>query len=189
MELRQAAMPYLEELGRVVDQNVSLGILDGTEIIYVERIRRRHIVNIHGVGSRVNACRTSIGCAILAFLSETETRNILAKILEEPEAREFCGPDGKQLLTILEEVREKGYAVNNEQYIPGMRGIAAPVLDAKGVAEGAINVSVFSHEVSLEQLTEQYVPILLEVAHKVSSVRGYGGPRTHGENHPGRAPE
>jgi len=172
MELRQAAMPYLEELGRISDQNVSLGILEKTEIMYVERIQRRHIVNIYSVGSRVSSYRTSIGCALLAFLPEAELRSIVAKILEQPDAANHLGPKGEQFLALLKQVRKKGYAVNNEQYIPGMRGIGAPVLDARGTAEGAINIAVYSAEVSFEELIHRYVPLLLETARKVSLVRG-----------------
>jgi len=173
MELRQAAMPYLEELARISDQNVSLGILEKTEITYVERIRRRHIVNIYSVGSRVNSYRSSIGCALLAFLPEADLQSTVAEILnKEPDAAKYIGPNGKQLLKFLKQVRKKGYALTNEQFIPGMRGIGAPVLDARGVAEGAINIAVYSTEISLKELIDRYVPLLLETARKVSLVRG-----------------
>jgi IclR family pca regulon transcriptional regulator len=173
MELRQAAMPYLEELARISDQNVSLGILEKTEIMYVERIRRRHIVNIYSIGSRISSYRSSIGCALLAFLPEADLRNTVAEILnKDPIAAKYIGPKGKQLFKFLTQVREKGYALNNEQFIPGMRGIGAPVLDARGVAEGAINIAVYSAEISLKELIDRYLPLLLETAHKISLVRG-----------------
>lgn len=173
MELRHAAMPYLEELGRLSDQNVSLGILDKTEIMYVERIRRRHMVTTHGVGSRVSAYRTSIGWALLAFLQEAELQRVVAEILKQPDAARYLGTNGEALFARLAEVREKGYALTNEQYIRGMRGIGAPVLDAKGCSEGAINIAVYSEDVSLEQLIDVYVPLLLEAGHKISLVRGW----------------
>jgi IclR family pca regulon transcriptional regulator len=173
MELRQVAMPYLEELARISDQNVSLGILEKTEIMYVERIRRRRIVNIYSIGSRVNSYRSSIGCALLAFLPEADLQSTVAEILnKQPDAAKHLGPKGKQLFKLLKQVRKNGYAVNNEQFIPGMRGIGAPVLDARGAAEGAINIAVYSAEVSLTELIDRYVPLLLETARKISLVRG-----------------
>ncbi len=172
MELRQAAMPHLEELSRLSDQNVSLGILDKTEIMYVERIRRRQIVNIYGVGSRVSSYRTSIGRALLAYLPEAELQSLVTQILKQQDAANDLGPRGERLFTLLKQVRKKGYALTNENYIPGMRGIGAPVLNARGVSEGAINIAVYSTEVSLEELINRHVPLLLETARKVSLVRG-----------------
>jgi len=172
MELRQVAMPYLDELSRISDQNVSLGILDKTEIMYVERIRRRHIVNIYGVGSRVSSYRTSIGRALLAYLPETKLRRLVAEILKQPETAKHLGPKGERFFSLLKQVRQKGYALINGEFIPGMRAIGAPVLDAKGVAEGAVNISVYSAEVSLEKLVNRHVPLLLETVRKISLVRG-----------------
>lgn len=174
MELRKVAMPYLEELSRITDQNASLGILDDTEVLYVERIRRRHIGEMYNVGSRISAWRTATGTTILAFLPEHELQGFLTRLLRT-DAAKFIGPKGGQLTKVLKNVRKAGYAVN-EQYTQGRRVIAAPVLNAGGIAEGSVNISVYGEEVSRAQLVERYLPMLLETVHKISSARGYVGP-------------
>lgn len=180
MELRKVAMPYLEELSRIADQNVSLGILVDTQVLYVERIRRRHIGEMYGVGSRISAWRTATGTTILAFLPEHELQGFLTRLLQTDAAKSI-GPNGAQLMKVLKNVRKEGYAVN-EQYSPGRRVIAAPVLDASSAAEGSINISVYGDEVSRGQLIERYLPMLLETAHKISSARGYVGTFTGSRN-------
>jgi IclR family transcriptional regulator, pca regulon regulatory protein len=180
IELRKVAMPYLEELSRITDQNVSLGILDDTEVLYVERIRRRHIHEIYGVGSRISAWRTATGSSILAFLPEHELQGFLSRLLQTDAARSI-GPNGAQLMKTLKTVRKDGYAVN-EQYTTGRRVIAAPVLNASGIAEGAINISVYGDEVTRRELVERYLPMLLETANLISAARGYVGPLSRNMN-------
>jgi len=175
IELRKVAIPYLEELSKIADQNVSLGILDNTEVLYVERIRRRHIVDMYGVGSRISAWRTATGSVILAFLPDHELQGFIARLLEENGVGKAIGPKGSLLLKTLKNVRKEGYAVN-ERYTSGRRVIAAPVLNSDGFAEGAVNISVYGDEITRGQLVERYLPMLLETAQKISAARGYVGP-------------
>ncbi len=180
LDLRDSALPHLEELSRISDQNVNLGILDKTEVVYIERIKRRRILNIDlHVGSRLNAFQSSIGRAILAFLPEDEFQKTIREIKKDPEARKQIRFDEKELFKKLEEVRRKGFALNNEEMIPGLRAIGAPVFNYKGVVEGAINMAVFSVEVSLRELMERYLPLLLETAKKISATRGYMNNKTN----------
>ena len=69
--LREIAVPFLEEASRELDEAVNLAILDGTEIVYVERIKTQGIftINLH-VGSRLPAYCTSTGKVMLAFLPQ-----------------------------------------------------------------------------------------------------------------------
>jgi IclR family pca regulon transcriptional regulator len=175
MELRQVARPYLEELSQKAGQNVGLGVIDKTEIVYVERIKRRRVINIeYGVGSRVSICRTAIGRAVLAYMNEPEVLDIIDEVLsKEPEAEEYIGPEGKQLLQMLEVTRTQGYAANDEGYIPSLRAIGAPVFNGAGSVEGAINMTVFCVEVSMARLIADYAPLLLDTARKISSARGH----------------
>lgn len=174
MDIREIALPYIEELSRASDQNVNLGLLDRAEIVYIERIKKRRILSIeHHVGSRLNSYRSSIGRAILAYLSEEEFEIVLREILREENAVDFVGPEGQFLRMVLDEVRQKGYALNNEELIPGLRAVAAPIFSAEGNIEAAINMPVFSQLVTLEELTKKFAPMLMETAKKISEARGF----------------
>jgi IclR family pca regulon transcriptional regulator len=174
IDLREFALPYLQELTRLTSQNVNLGIIDKTEVVYIECVksrRRLHVPNY--VGSRLNIYRTSIGLALLAFMPAADLAPIVEMISKTPDAREYLGAKGKLLWEKLRKVRTDGYAVNDEQFIPGSRGIAAPIFDGRGEIEAAINMPVFSSEVTLEDLLDEYLPLLLETARKISEGRGY----------------
>jgi IclR family pca regulon transcriptional regulator len=174
MDLRDIAIPYLEELSRVANQNVNLGILDGTELIYIERVKKHKILSIDfHVGSRLNAYLTAAGRAILAFMNQEQLHVVLNKILKDTEAKKHIGSQGKRLVKLLEEVRQNGYSVSDEEYVRGVRAIGAPIFNNKGNVEAAINIPVFAHAVGRAELIERYVPLLLNAAEKISAARGF----------------
>ncbi len=176
MDIREIAGPYLKQLAKESDQTVNLGILDGTDIVYIERLEKRQIIQIDlHVGSRLSSYRSSVGLAILAFLGKEALKKVLTEILLMKDARKTVGPEGEVLMERLKEVRKKGYALNDEEFFPGLTAIGAPVFDAKGRVEGAINIPVLSQMVSSEELMEKYAPLLLGTAQKISEARGYLG--------------
>jgi IclR family pca regulon transcriptional regulator len=174
MDVRTVALPFLEQLSETIGQNVNLGILDGIETIYIERIKKRQILNIDlEVGSRLKAHKTSIGLAIIAHMEKSESEATLKEILCDPEARMRWGPKGRKMRNALDEIRRKGYALNDETYERGLRAIGAPVFNHKGVADGGINIPVFAHQVSKEELIERYAPLLMSTAAAISAARGF----------------
>ena len=170
IDLREIARPYLEELSQSSGQNVNIGILDGTEVVYIERITKRHLISTdRTVGSRVSLYETAIGRAILAYLKQEKFEELWRELLADPEAREHFGKRPEQFLTLLEAVRRNGYSVSNEEFIPGIRAIAAPIISATGTVEAAINMPVFTKTVSQNQLKKQYAPMLVDTANRVSA--------------------
>jgi IclR family pca regulon transcriptional regulator len=178
VDLRNTALPYLEELAEQCNQCVNLGILDNKYVILIctEHVKRWDIlgINVH-IGSRLNSYQSSIGKAILAFLDEKKFQFVLNNLLKDHRAMEHIGPKGKVLINALEEVRRKKYALNDEEVVKGLRSIAAPVFDIQGEVEGAVNIPVFSHMVSREELIERFVPLLLNTTNKISNARGFVG--------------
>ncbi|MGZ4401932.1 MAG: IclR family transcriptional regulator, partial [Gaiellaceae bacterium] len=131
MELREVAAPHLRELSDQSGYTVNMAVLDGLDIVYVERCRsprsgQREIdLNLH-VGSRLPAYCTSLGKVLLAYLPDDERAAALAKI-------DFAsrGPNTllseEALVVELEKVRKDGFAMNNEELAYGLRSIAAPI--------------------------------------------------------------
>jgi IclR family pca regulon transcriptional regulator len=174
MDLREIALPYLEELSRVADQNVNLGILNGAELIYIECIKKHKILNIDfHAGSRLIAYKTSAGRAILAFMNQEQLKVVLNEILKDREAKKHIGSKGEKLLKLIDEVRQNGYSINDEEYVKGVRAIGAPIFNSKGNVEAAINIPVFAHDVSKAELIKRYVPLLLNATEKISVACGF----------------
>jgi IclR family pca regulon transcriptional regulator len=177
MELREIARPYLEDLSRQSEQNVNLAILDGTEAIYIERITRTHLISTdHTVGSRVNTHSTAIGRAMLAFLEEDELNDTLGRLYGDPETAKHLRHERESFCRLLKAVRRNGYALNNEEYIVGIRAVGAPIFNAGGRVEAAINMPVFSKGVSMKDLTERLAPMIVNTALEISATLGYVKP-------------
>ena len=85
MELREIAAPHLQQLSDTTGHTVNLGVLDGVDIVYIERCRSSQIgqreidLNLH-VGSRLPAYCTSLGKVLLAFLPEEQRRGLLERV-------------------------------------------------------------------------------------------------------------
>jgi IclR family transcriptional regulator, pca regulon regulatory protein len=174
LTLKEVALPYLEALSREADQNINLAILDRADVVIIQRIQRWQLLTVNlPVGSRVKAYQSSCGRAILAFLDEAKWESLLEQLSGDPEAVRAIGRGGGALKTKLEEVRRRGYALNDGELIPGVRAIAAPLFNAQGEVEGAINLPVFSHSVTRKELVKRYVPLLLKTARDISMARGY----------------
>jgi PcaR/PcaU/PobR family beta-ketoadipate pathway transcriptional regulator len=172
-DLRKVAFPHLEKTSKEINETVNLAILDGTEIVYVERIKTQQILNINlEVGSRLPAYCTSMGKAILAFLPEDRLRGLLEEMEMKPQASNTI--TSKEILRKeLERVRRRGFATNNEELSNGLRSVAAPVRDASGKVIAAVNIAVPSSRVQLKKLETELAPKVVETADRISFTLGY----------------
>jgi IclR family pca regulon transcriptional regulator len=177
MEIREISAPYLQQLSDETGHTVNMAILDGSDIVYVERCRssrqgQRDIdLNLH-VGSRLPAYCTSMGKVLLAFLTEEEQAELIDQIELTPR-----GPNTltarRALLAELARVREAGLAINNEELAYGLRSIAAPVHSRTGEVAAAINLAAHRSMVSMEDLVARLSPALKRTADQLSARIGY----------------
>lgn len=178
MDVREIALPFLEELSRVSQQNVNLGILDRTEVMYICRVEKKSIIPMTlKIGSRLNCYQTSMGRAILSVLDGDRLAKVLAELTRDIGAAKVIGSKGEHFLKVLQEVRRRGYAVDDEEWILGVRAIAAPVFNMQGRVEGAVNMPVISAAVSRTQLIKKFVPLLLATTQRISASLGYAAAR------------
>jgi IclR family pca regulon transcriptional regulator len=175
--LREHAHPYLEELRQRTSYTVSLAVLDGPEIVYVDRARslRRGQSKIDlglAPGSRLPAYCTAMGKLLLAYLPEEEQGEILASIKLTKR-----GPNTitskKALLSELDEIREEGFAVNDEELAPELYSIAVPVRNEAREVVAAVNLAAHSSTISLAELVDALSPHLVSTADRISARLGY----------------
>ncbi len=172
-DLRKVAFPHLEKTSKEIGETVNLAILDGTEIVYVERIKTQQILNINlEVGSRLPAYCTSMGKALLAFLPEKQLGELFRKMTFKPYTSNTL-LSKEALKRELEEVRRRGFATNNEELSNGLRSVAAPVRDASGKVIAAVNIAVPSSRVQLKRLETVLARKALETADRISFTLGY----------------
>jgi IclR family pca regulon transcriptional regulator len=179
MELRSLASPHLQQLSDELALTVNMAVLDGADIVYVERCRtsrpgQRDIdLNLH-VGSRLPAYCTSMGKVLLAFLADDERNAVLARIQFSQRGPNTLGGK-KALLDDLERVRTTGFGVNNEELAYGLRSIAVPVHGASGEVVAAINLAAHRTMASMDDLIGRLGPALKRTADEISARVGYRG--------------
>jgi DNA-binding IclR family transcriptional regulator len=126
LSLREAAMPFMEDAHAVLGHHVQLGVLDGDEVLFVERLSARGaVINYTRIAGRLPLHASSSGLVLLAFGSGELQERILAKRLRR--YTDATITETGALRTALAEVRRQGYA-----YLPGhvhedALGVAVPI--------------------------------------------------------------
>jgi IclR family transcriptional regulator, pca regulon regulatory protein len=175
--LREHSHPFLEELRQRTSYTVNLAVLDGPEILYVDRARsfRRGQSKIDfglAPGSRLPAYCTAMGKLLLAYLPEHEQRSLLAEMKLSRR-----GPNTitskKRLRDELAHVREESFAVNDQELASGLHSISAPVRSESREVVAAVNMAAHSSMISLEELVDQLGPHLVSTADRISARLGY----------------
>jgi IclR family pca regulon transcriptional regulator len=175
--LREHARPYLEELRQRSSYTTSLAVLDGPEILFVDRApsfrrgRGRTAIDLQP-GSRLPAYCTAMGKLLLANLPDSEQRELLAQMkLSKRGPNTITGK--RALREELEQIREAGFAVNDQELAPELLAIAAPVRnEARDVVAG-VNLAAPSSLIALEELVDALGPHLVSTADRISARLGY----------------
>ena len=160
MPLPRLVQPWLDTLSEEVGQSTSVSILDESEIVYVARAAQRRVMSINLMpGSRLPAFCTSMGRILLAALAPEDARLQLEKADRAPRT-ENTVTDLDALMTILADVRTKGYAINDQEVEIGLRSIAVPLFTSRGRAIAALNLGLAAAEASVGDLVARYLPAL-----------------------------
>jgi IclR family pca regulon transcriptional regulator len=173
MDIREVAQPHLQRLSDATGFTVNMALLDGSEVVYIERCRtsrpgQRDIdLNLH-VGSRLPAYCTALGKAMLAYLSEGELDAVLAGTSYDRRGPNTLVTDAA-LRAELEQIRAAGIALNNEELAYGLRSIAAPIRARSGDVTAAINLAVHRSMVSMDELVGRYGPEVRKTAEAISA--------------------
>jgi IclR family pca regulon transcriptional regulator len=169
-ELPELALPYLERLRADINETVNMGLLDGTEVVYVARVLSDHLISLRlYVGSRLPAYAASLGRAMLAFMPEDEAMDIIDRS-ELVSITSHTISDRMRLLSELRKIREQGYAFNNQEIANGLRGVAAPVLTDDGRPIAAINVSIPHPLKGPEEIEEVLAPKVIATAREIGAL-------------------
>ncbi len=177
MELRQISSPHLQQLSDETGRTVNMAILDGADIVYIERCRtsgpgQREIDLALHVGSRLPAYCTSMGKVLLAYLPAAEQKALIERIDFVDRGPNTIMTSGA-LAAELERVRARGVAVNNEELAYGLRSIAVPVWGQTGEVVAAINLAVHRSAGSIEDLVDRLSSMLTRAAAEISARLGY----------------
>lgn len=153
IDLRRQAWPFLYRLADTHRETVDLGILDDGDVVYLEVIESPQRVKLAAApGQRLPAHCTSSGKAILAYLPEEDVKRILARGMRGHTPRTIVSID--DLFADLRQVRERGFAIAQEEYEDGINAVAAPVLDANERPIAVVALAGPAYRFSLDRMLE-----------------------------------
>lgn len=172
--IRERARPHLERLMYEVDETVHLCVLDGGEVMYLDKFEPSRSVRMASrIGRRNPAHCTAVGKAMLARLPEREVDDILQKHgLPRLTRNTITTP--AELKVELKAIRGRGYSIDNEEVEEGVCCVGAAVLDHAGRPLGAISVSAPSFRMPMEKVNIVAV-LVCHAARVLSEKSGYRG--------------
>ena len=166
--LPELAQPHLLEVSAAVNENCSLGILDGDDVLYVARSSARRIVQSTqmAIGTRLPANVSSMGRVLLAHLPDSE----LADSLRRRPPHRFTPVttvDLRVLRDLLSRVRQQGFALVEGEFEAGLISVAVPVRNAAGKVVAAINVGAPTSRATRAEMLERHLPAIRAAAREV----------------------
>jgi len=175
--LREQAHLYLEELRRRSSYDVTLAVLDGTEVLIVDRLRsfRRGqgpaTTNVR-TGSRLPAYCTAMGKLLLANLPPFDQRELIASTKLAKRGPNTISAK-KALREELTEVLDANFAIEDEEFAKALLSIAAPVRNDAGETVAAVAMEAETSMISLKELVDGLGPHLITTADRVSARLGF----------------
>ncbi len=176
-EVVEIARPHLAKLRDTTNCSAHLGILDGTDILYVARYAdRKALTSRVQVGARLPAHATSIGRAILSQFTASEIRR---RFKDTPMSRfsDITPTDVEGLIALLARDAARGYVLSHSAFEPGIASIAAPIFNEDGAVAGAINITTPEQTSEAESLETTIKDAVLETADTISQWLGHRGHR------------
>ena len=164
LTLPEVATPHLEQLAADAHESTSVSVLDGVDIVYVARVATKRIMTVAiALGTRFPAYATSMGRVLLAaqddewlagYLASTPLRALTPHTVTDPDA----------LRDALAGVRERGWALVDQELEEGLRSIAVPLRDPAGEVVAAVNISASAGRGTPESVRTELLPRLLRTA-------------------------
>jgi IclR family pca regulon transcriptional regulator len=173
LDLVALATPRLQQLGEATGETVNLAVLTGDRVLYLIRLRNSDLVTANiQVGSTLPAVHTSIGKLLLAHLTEAELRE---RITESSFPQQH-GPNAKvsldELHDELVQIRDQGWALQDEELAHGLRSMAAPITGAGGRVIAGVNLAVQARDWSTQRIVRELRPVLLQTCTEISQLAG-----------------
>lgn len=168
--LREAALPFMEDVQSIVQHSTTLGVLDSDEVLYIERIgASASIVNITKVAGRLPLHATSSGMVLLAHSAPAYQDLILSRPLKKFTSTTITDPG--ELRANLAAIRQRGFAAMPGVIVPESSGIAVPVFGPDNLVVAALSVVVPRNEENVPAR----VPVLMAAARGISRSLGWRG--------------
>ncbi len=172
----KTARPYLEELSKQTDETVNLGILSGPYALYIDTVQSPSPIKADwGTGSKMPIHVSALGKVLLAFQKDEVQENLIKEI---PFLR-FTSKTIKSseiLKKDLINIRNTGYAVDDEESLEGLISFAAPLLGFRGEAIASLSLTFPKYRYKNDPLKrDNMLSVLLATSSSLSRELGFSG--------------
>jgi IclR family transcriptional regulator, KDG regulon repressor len=182
LDLRALARPHLVELAERCGESAHLVVVEGHRAIYIDNAETPHAMIISSrIGREAVLHCTGVGKSVLAFMTDKERAAVMKAGLKR--YTDYTVTNENQLNEHLAQIRRVGFAVDDQEREIGLRGVAAPIFNARGQVIAAISVSGPSLRVTYEKVAE-LAQIIREAAQEISRKLGYRPVREDRESQP-----
>jgi IclR family pca regulon transcriptional regulator len=169
--LPRLAQPIIDGLGEQVDDVAALGVLDGTETVFIARsVQRRIISAVTSVGTRLPAFSSATGRVLLAGQPDETVAALLERAAPIRKLTTKTKSVKADVLAEIRRAREQGFSVSDEEIEIGLRSIAVPVRNGVGTVVAALGISVLSARMPVERLRKQFLPLLAAASRKLGAL-------------------
>ncbi len=174
IDIRQQALPELEEIRDLTSETVHLGVLDQMEVVYLEKLQGLHAIGLMSsrVGGRSPAQCTGLGKAMLAYQDQENVR----VYFEENGMKEYTKKtitDVDALIDHLDQIRDQGYAIDDEEHENGVHCVAVPIFDFSGSVVAAISISGPSERLAPISQSQTLLDRIQKAGVEISKKMGY----------------
>lgn len=170
LDVRKIAPPYMASLARETGETIHLSILDGNDVIYIDKIDSVQPIRAYSmVGGRAPAHAVATGKALLAAQRESIWDALPAKLARFTPATIV---DREVLKAELAKIARVGYAINRGEWREGVGGVASPVFNAFERPVAALGISGPLERLTIARM-KQFAPRVVEVAAELSKAMGY----------------
>jgi IclR family transcriptional regulator, acetate operon repressor len=169
--------PYLRRLMEQSGETANLGILDGTEAVFIDQVQCREMMRtIVKLGSRVPLHASGVGKAIFASLPDEQIDAIVkVKGLPRITANTITSPE--IMWASIRVIRQRGYSFDDEEHLPGTRCVASPIYDEHAETLGALSLAGPLSRLPDDRI-KQLGPLVAHTAEELT--RRLGGRWPHG---------
>lgn len=171
-DIMKIVYPVMEDIAKEVQESVHFCALSNDQALILAQVKSSDKINISAtIGSSEPMHCASVGKCLLAFIEPQKSIDIIKSLAFEKYTEKTITTRGK-LCSELETIRMVGYAVDNEELNVGIRCLAAPIYNYKGLVESCVGISGTVARIT-EEKTKEYGEIIVRYATVISRLLGY----------------
>lgn len=166
-DVRRIARVHLAQLARITQETIHLSVLDGAEIVYLDKIDSPQPVRAYSeLGGRAPAHCVATGKALLAYGGPAALDALPDPL---PRLTRHTVTNRAALATQVSKILNRGYAVNHEEWRDGVSGLGSPIFDRQGRAVAAVGLSAPSLRMTAAR-ERQLAAALVETTHAITAI-------------------